>query len=202
MTPINVPNYWPWAPVTNVFDNGSSQIYSAVANGGMRLRETITDPVTKIVSWQDDWFYRNDRVRGILEYEDDYPKIKWQQKLMFWTPIVTQPCVPGKEIVWGGAQDVGDALGAPCQTAGIFGQYGWQQLSFDAILPTFETPAGIFHDVLVLRYWQTWSGKPSQGAQMWFAKGLGQIKALWATNGVPTGFGMTLQSTSATELVA
>jgi len=195
MMPINVPEYWPFETVTNTFDGGIVFDYSPVA-GGMRLRQ-FRDSV-----WQCDWFYRGDAARGILEYEDDYPKTTWQQKLQFWTPIVTQPCAPGKEIIWGYQQQVGDALGAPCATAGVFGQYGWQQLSFDALLPTFETPAGIFKDVLVLRYWQTWSGGAPQGAQMWFAKGLGQIKALWSTNSVPTGFGMTLQSTSVKELVA
>ena len=195
MQPIKIPDYWPWAPVTNVFDNGSKIDYTPI-QGGMKLRQNQNG------AWQCDWFYRNDIARGVLEYRDDYPKTKWQQKLQFWTTIVAQPCVYGKEIIWGGDQAVGDALGAPCQTVGVFGQYGWQQLSFDALLPTFETPAGIFKDVLVLRYWQTWSGGPSQGAQLWFAKGLGQIKALWATNGVSTGFGMTLQSTSVKELVA
>lgn len=198
MQPIKIPDYWPWMPVTNTFDNGSVIAYRPITPipSGMKLRQTQNG------AWQCDWFYRNDYVRGVLEYQDDYPKTKWQQKLMWWTPIVTQPCVPGKEIIWGGYQAVGDALGAPCQTAGVFGQYGWQQLSFDSILPTFETPAGKFNDVLVLRYWQTWSGGQSNGAQLWFAKGLGQIKALWAVNGVPTGFGMTLQSTSALGLIA
>lgn len=193
---INVPEYWPFETVTNTFDSGIVFDYTPV-QGGMRLRQFKNN------IWQCDWFYRNDYVRGILEYQDDYPKTAWQQKLQFWTPVISQPCVSGKEIIWGASdQAVGDSLGAPCQTAGLFGQYGWQQLRFDALLPTFETPAGTFKDVLVLRYWQTWSDKPSQGAQMWFAKGLGQIKALWELNGIPTGFGMMLQSTTASGLIA
>jgi hypothetical protein len=192
---INVSDYWPWVPVSNVFDGGIVLSYTPTT-GGMRMRQMMNG------AWSYDWFYRNDPTRGVLEYEDDYPKTTWFQNLMFWTSIVAQPCVTGKEIVWGGIQKIGDSVGAQCETVGIFGQYGWQELSFDAILPSFVTPAGTFTDVLVMRYWQSWSGQPPKGAQMWLAKGLGPIKQAWTLNGVPTGFGITLQSTSSKGLVA
>jgi len=201
---VNIPDYWPWEAVTNTFDFGIAYTYTPLTLGlvvgplahqdGMRLRQTLNG------AWQCDWLYREDPERGVLEYGDDYPKTKAWQKLLFWTPIISQPCVLGKEIIWGGMQEIGDSLGAPCETAGIGGQWGWQQLSYDEILPTFLTPGGLFGDVLVLRYWQAWSGGPSKGAKMWFAKGLGVIKALWMEDSKLTGFGMTLQSTTAIEV--
>lgn len=199
---INIPDYWPWEAITNTFDFGIEYAYSPLIAGdmmhqdGMRLRQK-TDG-----KWQCDWFYRDDENRGLLEYKDDYPKTTTLHRLMFWTSIVSQPCVTGKEIIWGGMQEIGDNLGAPCQTSGIGGQYGWQQLSYDELIPIFPTPAGRFHDVLVLRYWQSWGGGHPKGAQMWFAKGIGVIKALWMDDSRLTGFGMILQSTSAKEFLA
>jgi hypothetical protein len=187
-TLIDVPEYWPWAPLTNTFDNGTVHNYTQVSDG-MRLRQTIKG------IWDSDWFYREDLARGVLEYEDDYPKTKWFQKAMFWTSIVKQPLVPGKEIIWGHAQKINDIIEGQCKTAGLFGQCGLQQINFDAVLPIFTISGGTFADVLVLTYWQSWGGKTSKGSQMWLAKGLGPIKQAWMSAEQLTGYSITLQST-------
>lgn len=198
---FRVADYWPqpaqFQTIVNEFDGGIIQTYTAVP-GGYRLRET-----NKGV-WTDDWFYRIDGARGVLEYADDYPKTTALQKLMFWTPIVHQPMVPGKEIIWGNQQVIGDVIQGQCETAGIGGKFGWQRVDFLGLLPSFLTPAGTFNNVLMLRYWQTWDGDVStKGATMWFAAGLGQIQVLWETAGFPTGYGMQLKSTSGlSDLVA
>jgi len=184
-------DYWPNPPpgtqIVNTFDNGIVQTYSiASPDKGIRLHEVING------TWNDDWLYYFDPSRGVLEYSDWYPATKWYQ----FGQIVKQPCAPGKEIIWGNIQQVGDTIQGQCQTSGIFGQWGWQRVKFDAILPTYTTPAGTFGNVLVLEYWQSWgNGGDVKGATMYFAPGLGQIKVDWTLNGKPTGFGMTLQHT-------
>ena len=192
---FNMRDYWPnpsyGTEIVNTFDNDIVQTYrSAFPNDkGVELYEVIKG------NWNDSWFYIIDPSRGVLEYSDWYPPTKWYNFRLF-GPVVKQPCVPGKEIIWGGNQRVGDTIQAQCQTSGILGQFGWQRVKFDALLPTYTTPAGTFGNVLVLEYWQSWgNGGDVKGAQMWFAPGLGQIKANWTLNGKPTGFGMTLQRT-------
>ena len=188
---IDVREYWPWPAtgeaLTNVFDGGIVQTYSA-AQGGVRLRETVNG------TWKDDWFYRYDTFRGVLEYEDVYPKTTALQKMMFWTPVICNICVPGKEIIWGGVQKVGDSISGLCQTSGIGGQHGWQRVDFQDLLVSFDTPAGKFFDVLVLEYWQSWSNGLVKGAKTWFAPGMGQIRAEWTLSHAPTGYSMALQS--------
>lgn len=196
---IDVTSYWPKPTgsqtLVNTFDNGFVHEYSA-APGGYRLRETLNGV------WQDDWFYRIDPARGVLEYADDYPKTKWFQKLMVWATVVHQPMVPGKEIVWGNKQEPIDTIEGPCETSGIGGQCGWQRVQFKSIWPMWKTPAGMFPDVLVLEYWQTWGTGKSKGATMWFAPGMGQIQAVWEADGYPTGYGMALKSTTGQPVVA
>ena len=189
---MDIKSYWPCPPagtqIVNTFDNGIVQTYSLAApDKGIRLHEVING------EWSDDWLYYFDAQRGVLEYSDWYPASKWYQ----FGQIVKQPCVTGKEIIWGNIQQVGDTIQAQCQTYGIFGQFGWQRVKFDALLPTYTTPAGTFGNVLVLEYWQSWgNGGDVKGAVMHFAPGLGQIKAEWTLNGKLTGFGMTLQHTT------
>jgi len=192
MTSFDCRAYWPNPPIgtqiVNTFDNDLVQTYqSANPQKGVELREDIKG------QWNDSWYYVLDPSRGVLEYQDNYPPSKWYQ----FGQIVKQPCVQGKEIIWGNIQQVGDTIQAQCQTSGIFGQFGWQRVKFDALLPTYTTPAGTFGNVIVLEYWQSWgNGGDVKGATMYFAPGLGQIKVDWTLNGKLTGFGMTLQHTT------
>ena len=185
---FNFSLYWPFPRknhvLTKVFEPNLIETYLQAKDGiGIELRET-----TKGV-WTDSWFYRNDPVRGILEYGDSYPRTHWYDIYS----VVRKPCVPGKEIMWGGIQKIGDIVSAECKTSGVFGSRGWQWVRFNEVIPTFTGVAGTFNDVVVVDYNQTWNGDKGEGARLWFAKGLGQIKAEWTRGGVPNGYGMELQ---------
>jgi hypothetical protein len=186
---VDIRTYWPQpAPgvvIINTFDAGIINEYMRITDG-IILRQTINGV------WDSDWYYRIDPGRGVLEYRDDYPK-KWYSPP--WLPTRQVWCVPGKEIFWGFYQKIGDVVGSQCVTSGLFGQYGWQELEFYEILPSYTTPGGTLKNVLVMEYWQTWGDKPSVGAIMWMAPGLGAIRAEWTRDGLRTGYNMTLQNT-------
>lgn len=197
MTQFSPADYWPFPGSLqkriNEYTNGISNIYSFAADTkGVCLRQLIMG------KWDSDWFYRNDWVRGILEYEDDYPAPKW----MFWSKTKNCRMAEGKEIIWGGpTQNVGDIIHGQCEIARGFGfgpkpLYGWQQVQFIDILPTYHLPMGKFQNVLKLQYWQTWANSPdSSGAIMWLAPDIGQIQADWTKNGAPSGYSMLLTKT-------
>jgi hypothetical protein len=191
MTIFNARDYWPQPKpgetLTNTFSSGIVQHYTIDLNGGVRLRQYING------NWDCDWFYRIDRNGDVLEYRDDYPR-KWYN--LPWKYAREVVCVPGKEIYWGGFnQPIGVPVGRQCVTSGLFGQWGLQELDFEAILPEFSTPCGTFQDVLVLTYWQQWGDGKIDGARMWLAPGLGQIRAEWMLNRKPTGYFMELLKT-------
>jgi hypothetical protein len=203
MTQFSAASYWPFPGSlqrrTNEYTNGISNIYTFAADTpagggkGICLRQFINGN-----QWDSDWFYRNDPVRGILEYEDDYPAPSW----MFWSKTKNCLMASCKEIIWGGTlQNVGDVIHGQCEIArGIgFGPmplYGWQQVQFIDILSTYTVTAGTFSNVLKLQYWQTWANSPnSSGAIMWLAPDIGQLRAEWTKNGVPSGYSMSLTKT-------
>jgi len=187
---INVSDYWPIPSgsncITKVFDNNSSAKIVSAPNGGAWLEEWVNN------QWTDTWHYVNGP-RGILEDYDIYPN-------------KTTKMVPGKEIIWGNQQNIGDVIQAQCEIAGgllgIGDQYGWQEVKFVALIPEFATAAGHFPNVLQIEYWQYWTsmgasgGRISSGAKIWLAKGIGFIRQEWSKNGTPTGFAQGLQSYS------
>ncbi len=192
MTVFNARDYWPQphfgVTLTNTYSSGIVNEYIRVVDG-IRLRQTING------KFDSDWYYRIDRTGDVLEYRDDYPK-KWYNYAEVWREKRQVWCVPGKEIYWGGFhQPIGGAVGRQCETSGLSGQWGWQELSFEAILPSFKVPAGTFKDVLVMTYWQQWGGGKIDGAKMWLAPGIGQIRAEWMLNRVPNGYWMELLET-------
>lgn len=196
---INIASYWPLPiigrQVVNLFDCGIQHTYSHQLDGSIKLREEQT-VAGKPNVWMDDWKYHYDPVRGILESEDLYPKTG-VYKYFWWQTVKSVECLPGKEIVWGGVENIGETISAPCVTSGIFGQYGNQAVHFIELIPIFKTKAaGSFSNVLAIEYWQSWGSAPVGGGKLWLAPGRGQIKAQWSVNGVPTGFGMEVTKVS------
>ena len=201
MTTINVADYWPHPPagktLTNTFDAGLVLSYSQVANTPGKAGPGVKLHQTQNGVWQNDWFLRYDPVRGVLEYEDDYPPIWWQPWVPGWPNVAAKVMASGKAIVWGGvAQAVPSNLQAQCEIA-FPSLFGWQQVQFNS-MHSFTCPAGTF-EVLDLTYYQAWVNTSAiVGANMYFAPGLGQIYTAWleGTEGhiVPTGYSMTLQS--------
>jgi hypothetical protein len=170
---FDVRPYWPAAHVLKTFSGDIVEEH--IQSGNMMLRQSINGV------WQFDWYYQISN--AVYEYLDVYPGwFGWKREV--WT-------VPHREIFWGGVQEFG-TTGRQCQTSGLFGQWGWQELAFYEILPAFKVPAGTYKDVLRMEYWQTWSNKPSVGAKMWMAPGFGQIRAEWTKGGAPTGYWMEM----------
>jgi hypothetical protein len=195
MTAFDARDYWPHPAQgrvrTNRFTTGDHEIvhtYNGDTRGNICLRQTIKGV------FDSDWYYRSDPTRGVLEYRDDYPK-KWYNYLEVWKSKREAWCVPGKEIIWGAAETIGKTIAAQCVTSGLFGQWGWQHVNFDEMLPSYSTAGGTFHSVLLLTYWQQWAGGKIDGAKMWLAPGLGQIRAEWMLNHVRTGYWMELLET-------
>jgi hypothetical protein len=195
MTTFSAGRYWPQPPhgvtLVNTYSDGIVNTYTSAADGSVRLRQVING------RWDCDWYYRRDPLRGVIEYLDCYPK-RWFNRFQFWKQTREVWCVPGKEIFWGGHETIGTSIGRQCVTSGLLGQYGWQELSFNAILPVFKTPAGTFHNVLSMEYWQSWGNTAPIGAKMILAAGVGQIHAEWTANRVATSYSMMLQETKAT----
>jgi hypothetical protein len=200
MTTINVADYWPHPPagktLTNTFDAGLVLAYSQVANTPGKAGPGVKLHQTQNGVWRNDWFMRYDPVRGVLEYEDDYPVVLWQPWNPGWPNVKAAVMAPGHEIIWGGAEAVGSILQGQCEIK--FPQlYGWQRVVFNS-LHSFTCPAGTFN-VLDLTYYQSWSNTSTiVGANMYFALGLGQIYTAWLSGVMgavnPTGYSMTLQS--------
>jgi len=201
---FDVRSYWPFpaggATLTNTFTGGVVLTYSAVPNTPGRAGSGIRMYTTQNGVWINDWFYRADPVRGILEFEDDYPPSSWWQRIIYPSGVVPRVMAPGREVIWGGTQNFGDDIQAQAEIKGgpfgIGAVWGWQQVKFTALLPSFVVPAGTFASVLQLEYWQSWTNSSTiSGAVLYLAPGLGQIKAAWTINRVPTGQFMELIST-------
>jgi hypothetical protein len=197
-TTFNARTYWPQPgtgrKLTNTFDDGMHsdgivQTYTRTKAGSIVLRQTINRGV-----WDSDWYYKIDPRQGVLEYRDDYPRKRWIDYFSFWRLNKQVWCVEGREIYWGGdGMQVATSPFRICETYGPFGQLGLQELNFYDILPMYDTPAGMFHDVLVMEYWQQWGSGKIEGAKMWMAPGVGQVRAEWSLNRVPSGYSMMIQ---------
>jgi hypothetical protein len=79
-----------------------------------------------------------------LEFEDDYPPSSWWQRIIYPSGVVPRVMAPGREIIWGGTQNVGDDIQAQAEIEGgpfgIGALWGWQQVKFAALLPSFVVP--------------------------------------------------------------
>lgn len=193
---INCAEYWPnpgsYDTITNTYTDGIVNIYSYAtdtpghAGPGVRMRQNVNGV------WSFDWFYRFDPARGVLEYEDDYPKPWW----LLWGNVKAQPMISGREIVWGGNQNLGDIVQHGCAWSFLgTTTWGWQRVQIVQIIPTYTDAGGKTHtNVLQIEYWQEWGSGATAGAVMYLAKNIGQVYTAWTSGGSPTGYSMSLIS--------
>lgn len=159
---------------------------------GTTLKSTFAlNPNDINIIWQDDyidgvwqarWILQYDTPNGVIESADIYPAKTYQ----FWTGKRTTAFVSGKEIWWGGKQQLGDIVEHPCQiswwkstlfTPGIKGN---QIVEFYDHYARYTVADGTaqYKDVLEVMYDQTWNGRTT-GARMWYAKDIGIVQLSW-----------------------
>lgn len=187
-------DYWPKPKVGElaVFDFGLgadnlrySFIVHSKGDGQHYLQEDYHDN-----KWQSTWYLNYFDKRGIIETADDYPKRSYQ----WWTSYRTVAFCSGKEIIWGGAQEIGDVIEAPCiidpikSTKVEIPKKGNQKIYFIKQHDSFTTfdKRFTYKDVIQMAYDQTWDGK-STGWRGWYAKGLGLVQLVWRYNGNDVG---------------
>jgi hypothetical protein len=174
---FNVAEFWP-SPLAN-------QAWNFVYDGPIVLRSVFFKDTAGTLycvdyqdgAWKDTWLMRKDPVRGVLEYGDDIETTNWWEKRVI-GPIKKIRYKPGKEIVWGHHQNVGDIVHAqveidhrastmlpPFTTKDSF---GYQTVGFDSLVD----------DMLVMTYVQPWGSKV-YGAKYHMKHGVGPIKIEW-----------------------
>jgi len=193
MTKINVAEYWPVLAVGEQrrFDYKASAGAPTVASSVF-----VADPQDGSVlcidadangNWTSTWFITYDKLRGVIEWRDDY-SLTGFMKTLFGTK--QEGFVKGSEILWGAYVNIGDVLNNSCcidyahshgVTPFFSGPWAWgsQHVQFIAHLDTLTTVCGdVYKDVLQYQYAQTWNGV-TQGATYWAAKGIGPVQIQW-----------------------
>ena len=192
-TYYNVSNYWPQPAIgaQRRFD------YKAAAGGAILASSVfVADPSTGSVqcldydpsgNWTSTWFITYDKVRGVVEWRDDYPLTGFLKNL-FGTK--EEVFVRGSEILWGATVKVGDVISNSCcidyeRSRGVTpffsGPWAWgyQHVQFVARFDEFTTVCGdTYKDVLQFQCVQTWNNKPG-GATYWSALGVGPVQIQW-----------------------
>jgi hypothetical protein len=130
--------------------------------------------------WCDAWQYRDDGTQ-ILEVATKQPGVHKVYK-------------PGKEIQWGGAQQIGDVVARSVEidvaaSTGVapgIGNYGYQKIEFEAFHPVFLNAAlNLYQDVAQFKVLQTWcadagcaypAGQHVYRQRYWMAPGLGFVQ--------------------------
>lgn len=131
--------------------------------------------------WADAWEYRLDPTLGMVEVGDKTTN----SHLVY---------LAGKEIKWGGIQNVGDKLSGSiqvdvAQSTGVsagFWNYGSWSMTIEAFLPSFTNDGGMtFANVVQIWNFQSWckdsgcvypSGQNSEQTRYWLAPGIGTIQ--------------------------
>ena len=185
-------DYWPQPKVGDlaVFDFGlgaDNKRYSFMVwnkgDGRHFYQEDYHDN-----KWTSTWVMDYFDKRGVLETADDYPKYSYQ----FWTSYRTVSFFGGKEIIWGGVQEIGDVIEAPCVINPITStkfeapKAGNQKVKFAHQWNSFKTPHGKYSDVIEIEYDQTW-GSTTSGWRAWHAKGVGIVQINWRYKGEDVG---------------
>ena len=135
--------------------------------------------------WQATWVMDYLGDKGVLETADIYPRRAYQ----FWTTYRTTSFVKGKEIFWGGLQNIGDEFNAPIQIDPI------ASTKFEA--PTvgnqrmkYVNQYNLFNghtDVIELEYDQSFTGSKATGWRGWYARGVGVLQIVWRYDGKDVG---------------
>lgn len=139
--------------------------------------------------WQATWVMDYLGDRGVLETADIYPRRAYQ----FWTQYRTTAFTKGKEIFWGGLQNIGDEFNSPIQIDAIASTKfeaptpGNQRVKFCNQLTMLRTPHGNWNDVIEIEYDQSFGSNPSTGWRAWHARGIGIVRIVWRYKGNDVG---------------
>jgi hypothetical protein len=123
--------------------------------------------------------------KGVTETADIYPRRAYQ----FWTTYRTTAFTKGKEIFWGGLQNIGDEFNAPIQIDSIastkfeVGTPGNQRVKF---CNQYNLLLG-YTDVVEIEYDQSFGSGKAAGWRAWHAKGVGIIQIKWRYDGKDIG---------------
>ena len=182
--------YWPQPKVgeLSVFDfgfgaDGKSYYWITWNSGDDRhyLQEDYHDN-----KWTSTWVMDYLGEKGVTETADVYPKYPYQ----FWTSYRTTAFVKGKEIFWGGLQNIGDEFNAPIQIDPIKSRKfeaptkGNQRLKYVNQYNYFNG----YTDVIELEYDQSFeNGSKSTGWRGWYAREVGVVQINWRYDGKDVG---------------
>ena len=135
--------------------------------------------------WTSTWVMDYLGDRGILETADIYPKYSYQ----FWTSYRTTAFKKGKEIFWGGLQNIGDEFNAPIEIDPITStkvtapSKGNQRVKYCNQYNLFNG----YTDVIELEYDQSFNGNKPTGWRAWHARGVGIVQIVWRYDGQDVG---------------
>jgi hypothetical protein len=136
-------------------------------------------------NWTSTWVMDYLGERGVTEAADIYPKYAYQ----FWVHYRTTAFTKGKEIFWGGIQNVGDEFNAPIEIDTIAStkvsapSKGNQRVKF---CNQYNLLLG-YTDVVEIEYDQSFNGGKSSGWRAWHARGVGIIQIQWRYDGQDIG---------------
>ena len=141
--------------------------------------------------WTSTWVMDYLGARGVTEVADIYPRYAYQ----FWTSYRTTAFCKGKEIFWGGIQNIGDEFNAPIEIDPIASTKfqapttGNQRMKFCNQSNFFKIDNRLlpYTDVIEIEYDQSFSGGKSVGWRAWHARGVGIIQIKWRYDGNDIG---------------
>lgn len=140
--------------------------------------------------WTATWVMDYLGEKGVTEVADIYPRYFYQ----FWTKYRTTSFVKGKEILWGGIQNISDEFTVDLMIDPVTSTKfeaptpGKQRVKFCNQYSLFVTYDGQkkYNDVIQIEYDQTFGNKTS-GWTAWHAKGIGITQILWRWQGRDVG---------------
>jgi hypothetical protein len=189
MTAINPREYWPqyWdnhlgvSRFMYIDKTGQQPPFSSVFAHDATLNSMTLNQYDASNVWQNTWFLRLG-VQGLIEeWRDDTPLTGWEA-MIFGSKktVLLEPA-----ITWGGdAQEIGRIAANIPEIQGLksvppqLDQNGFQAVAFESVVDSFTTDHGVYNDVLVMSYQQTFN-KKTAGARFWMAHGIGPIAQQW-----------------------
>lgn len=181
-------DYWPRPIVGNLsihnFGNGADgKPYSfMVWNAGDNRHYYQEDYHDN--KWTATWVMDYLGEKGVTETADIYPRYPYQ----FWTKYRTTAFVKGKEILWGGIQNIGDEFTVDLMIDPVNSTKfelptpGKQRVKFCNQYNLFNG----YTDVIEIEYDQTF-GKKTAGWRAWHARGVGIVQIKWRWKGNDIG---------------
>lgn len=134
--------------------------------------------------WTATWVMDYLGEKGVTETADIYPRYAYQ----FWTKYRTTAFVKGKEILWGGIQNIGDEFTVDLMIDPVNSTKfelptpGKQRVKFCNQYNLFNG----YTDVIEIEYDQTF-GKKTAGWRAWHARGVGIVQIKWRWKGNDIG---------------